>query len=67
MLTQELKELINMKCGSEAQLARKIGWKRQRLNKITNGNKVPDVDELSAIANGIGISVSRTAKFFLEK
>ena len=60
-----LKQRIISKYGSEAEMARCIKWPRQRLNKITNGIKVPDVDEISTIASALGLSISATAKFFL--
>lgn len=62
----ELKEMIRAKFGSEASMARSIGWSRQRLNKITTGVKEPDVGELSAIANGLGEPVGVIADIFLR-
>lgn len=59
------KQRIVAKYGSEAEMARRIKWSRQRLNKITNGIKIPDVDEISVMASALGLSISTTAKFFL--
>ena len=59
------KQRIVAKYGSEAEMARCIKWSRQRLNKITNGIKIPDVDEISVMASALGLSISTTAKFFL--
>jgi len=62
----ELKNRIRAKYGSESEMARQIGWPRQRLNKITNGIKEPDVAELHVIAVSLGLSISKVATFFLH-
>ena len=46
----ELRDMIREKFRSEAECARKMGWSRQRLNKITTGKKMPDIAELNCIA-----------------
>lgn len=66
MPDKELKERILAKYGTEAEMARRLGWPRQRLNKITNGAKEPDVDELAAISKGLCLSISCVANFFLK-
>ena len=43
---EELRDMIR----AEAECARKMGWSRQRLNKITTGKKMPDIAELNCIA-----------------
>ena len=47
---EELRDMIREKFRSEAECARKMGWSRQRLNKITTGKKMPDIAELNCIA-----------------
>lgn len=61
-----LRGLIYSKFKSEAEFARKIGWKRQRLNKITNGNRPPTLEEVEKIAEGLGKETLSIAKIFLE-
>lgn len=61
----ELKELIRRKYGTESKCAKEIGWTRQKLNKITNGNKEPTVSELNIMANCLDIDVGNLSKFFL--
>lgn len=61
-----LKDLIATKFASEAAMARALGWKRQRLNKITTGSKEPDLHEASDMANVLDVSISQIASFFLE-
>lgn len=66
MKVRELRSLIYSKYDSEAQFAEQIGWPRQRLSKITNGQKEPTVVELNTIAKGLGRSVEEIAQIFLR-
>jgi len=52
---------------SEAEFAREIGWTRQQLSKITNGQKIPDVAEINALASGLHTSVESVCQFFLNR
>ena len=61
-----LKRLIINKYGSEAKCAKALGWPRQRLNKITLGNKEPDVEEINALANILDVSIAEIVKIFLK-
>lgn len=61
----ELRGLICAKYRSEAACAREIGWSKQRLNKITNGKKIPDVTELNCIAVALGCDAGDLLRFFL--
>lgn len=63
---KELRGLIYNKFDSESDMARFLGWPRQRLNKITNGMKEPDVKELNEIAEALEKSVGDIAKIFLQ-
>ncbi len=63
---KELRGLIYGTFDSEAEMAKEIGWPRQRLSKITNGVKEPDVNELNAIAKPLGKSVGDIAQIFLR-
>lgn len=62
----ELKNQILQKYKSESEMARSMKWPRQKLNKITNGVKVPDVGEISELSQALNISISRVASFFLN-
>ena len=61
-----LSGLIHSKFDSEAQMSSAMGWTRQRLNKITNGNKEPDLFDVQAIANVLGVSFMDVAQIFLD-
>ena len=66
MQTEQLKACICKKYGSEAAMARAMDWPRQRLNKITNGIKEPDVSEVNEIAKALECPISTVAAFFLQ-
>ena len=63
---KELRGLIYSKFDSESEMAKFLGWPRQRLNKITNGIKEPDIKELNELAEALGRSVGDIAKIFLD-
>ena len=62
----ELRGLIYGKYESESRLADDLGWPKQRLNKITNGNKEPDLEEVVALAGKLGTSVEKMVYIFLH-
>jgi transcriptional regulator with XRE-family HTH domain len=62
----ELRSLIYGKFDSETAFAEHLGWTRQRLNKITTGQKEPSVTEVHIIAEGLGIDVSVIFQIFLH-
>lgn len=64
-MQNEVKKLILQKYSSEAECARRIGWDRQRLNKITTGYREPSIYELNVLAKTLGVSVSRLVPIFL--
>lgn len=63
----ELKNLIRTKYVTEAECARQLGWTRQKLNRITNGIKLPDVKEVNELSIALGTTVDEIAQFFLGK
>lgn len=50
---------------NESCMARAMGWKRQKLSKITNGIKEPDIQELNEIAIALEKPVGEIAQIFL--
>lgn len=60
-----IKDLIYEKFKTEAACAKALGWPRQRLNKITNGIKVPTVKEVNELSLVLDTPVGDIAKFFL--
>lgn len=61
-----LKGMIHSKFDSEVQMSNALGWNRQRLNKITTGKKEPDLNEVQAIANILGVTFMDVASIFLR-
>lgn len=62
-----LRGLIYSKYERESHFADAIGWSRQRLNKITNGTKEPDLREVQTMAEGLGVPFMEVANIFLRK
>jgi len=62
----ELRSLIYGKYNSEAEFAKRLGWPRQRLNKITAGKKEPCVSEVYEIAEGLEEDVCKVFQVFLR-
>lgn len=61
-----LSGLIHSKFKYESNLADSMGWSRQRLNKITNGDKEPDLGEVRDIANALDEPFMTVAQIFLD-
>lgn len=62
-----LSSLIHGQFDSQAAFARHIGWRKQHLNKIVNGDKQPTLEEVQTIAEGLGVPFMMVANFFLRK
>lgn len=62
---QTLNGMIHTMYSSETEMAKHMGWSRQRLNRITTGNKVPDLFEIRDIARALGASFMSLARIFL--
>lgn len=63
----ELNSLIHGQYPNQASFAEAIGWRRQRLNKIVNGDKRPTIEEIQIIAEGLGVPFMMVCNFFLQK
>lgn len=63
---KELRALIYGKFNSETEMAKSLGWSRQRLNKITTGIKTPDLWELRDLSNELKTPISTMAQIFLN-
>lgn len=59
--------MIYSKYDTQAQLARKMGWDRRRLNRITNGAKEPDLSEAAELAKMLDVPIERIADIFLSE
>lgn len=63
----DLRGKIHAKFDSEAEMARALGWTRQRLSKITNGHKIPTIFEIDDMATVLGCTFMDIANFYLLK
>lgn len=64
---ENLKTMIHDQYGREAALARELGWPRQRLNRITTGQTMPDIEELNALAISLHKPVGELIHIFLQR
>jgi transcriptional regulator with XRE-family HTH domain len=62
-----LSSIIHSKFENESQLAKALGWSRQRLWKITNGKRVPSLAELDEMSSILGCSIMDIAVFYLPQ
>ena len=62
---KEVRKLIYEKYNSEAEMASRIGWSKQRLNRITNGAKRPSLRDISELSIGLEIDATELARIFL--
>lgn len=60
-----LNGMIHSKYKNESEMASALGWTRQRLNIITNGKKMPDLDEAVKIAGALDQPLDTIANIFL--
>lgn len=63
---REIKAQIYGKFRSEAECARKLGWSRQKLNKITMGKTLPNIRELNEMANVLDVKCDTLLHIFLD-
>ena len=64
-LKRSMSSIIHSVFATEAECARSIGWPRQRLNRIVNGQKEPTVTELAEISMATQRHQSEIADIFL--
>lgn len=64
---KELNGLIYAQYDSQSEFAQKLGWPRQKLNKILMGTKEPDLRETAEIADGLNKPLDTIAAIFLRQ
>ena len=60
----ELNGLIHTMYPNESAMAKAMGWPRQRLNRITSGRKMPDLEETTEIATALKKPLTDVANIF---
>ena len=63
---RELRSLIFMYYDTETEFANTLGWTKQKLNKITNGIMLPDINDLNEMAPLLKKTVGELADIFLR-
>lgn len=63
---QQLRGIVYSRYRSESEMAKQMGWPKQRLNKITTGVKEPTVQELNELAIALDMEIGRLAQIFLQ-
>jgi transcriptional regulator with XRE-family HTH domain len=61
---RSLRAAIYAQYDNESDLAKALGWPKQRLNKITNGKHVPTITEAEALSHCLQIDIATVANFF---
>lgn len=62
----ELSGMIHAKYYNESAMAKSMGWSRQKLNRITTGRKLPDLQETKEIALALDKTLQEVADIFLS-
>ncbi len=62
----DLKTCIAMRFDSESEMARLVGWDRNRLNRITTGAKVPSLLDVTILSMALRMTLDEVTAFFLE-
>lgn len=65
-MKRNLSSIIHSVFNTEAECAKHIGWDRQRLNRIVNGQKEPSISETYAISVATGKPQTEIADIFLR-
>ena len=66
MINNKVKGEVYAKFKNIAELAKVLGWSRQKLSLIVNGNREPNLSDIQAMANVLNIDAEKLASFFLE-
>ena len=64
---QKLIGLIEEKYGSQAALARHLGWDRQKLNYFLTGQRIPLLKDIYAMSTALGVSLEWLTEIFLRQ
>lgn len=62
-----LRATVYGKYNSIAELARFLGWTRQKTTNIVNKKQEPSLKEVNQLANALGMPFEDAARFFLQK
>ena len=66
MINNKVKGEVYAKFKNISELARVLGWSRQKLSLIVNGKREPNLSDIQAMAQALNIDADKLALFFLE-
>lgn len=62
----QLQQLIRRKFGTETALAEKLGWTRQKLNRITGGAMMPNIAVAWELSQAMGEEIDVVCRLIEE-
>lgn len=66
MVINKVKGAVYARYKDIAELAKVLGWSRQKLSPIVNGKREPTLSDIQAMAKAMDMDVAELASFFLE-
>lgn len=66
-MNMELNGIIHNRFHSQSEMAKFMGWKRQRLNKILNRRMEPSLKDICSIADALKMKFEDVAYFFIPE
>ena len=66
MINNKVKGEVYAKFKNIAELAKKLGWSRQKLSLIVNGKREPNLSDIQVMAKVLNMEADKLAVFFLE-
>lgn len=66
MIKNKVKGEVYAKFKNIAELAKVLGWSRQKLSLIVNGKREPSLSDVQAMAQAFNMNADKLALFFLE-
>lgn len=59
-----LRQRISEQYKSESDLAREMGWTKQKLSKTILGKRSPKISDINALSKALGIPIAEVISFF---
>lgn len=66
MAYERFRKEIKARYKSEGELARALGWTRQKMSKTVLGQRSPKISDINALSKEMAVPVSEVIKFFDE-
>ena len=66
-MNKRFREEILKRFKSEAALAKRMGWSRQKLHKVIHGGTSPKISRINELSRGMGIPVGELIELFEQQ